>query len=152
MLNINDIAFFGRSIETFQELLLEQAQVVFERAGIIVPVRSCSLMLLIQAEQNPSAADLARKLGYSHQLVLQKIPKLIKLDLITTQRDPADKRRKIYAPAPDGLQQIKLLETVLPAMGSAYSQLFDEVGDLNQLLSRLSDALREQPLEKRVTS
>lgn len=150
MLNIDDVAFFGRSLETFQELLQEQAMEVFERAGITVPIRSCSLLLFIHNETNPSAADIARSLGYSHQLVLQKIPKLNKLGLINMHSDPLDKRRRIYAPTDEGIEQVNRLEKVLPELEDVYKALFNEIGDLHKLLANLSVALKEEPLAKRI--
>ena len=119
MLNINDVAFFGRAFESFQELLQEQANKVFAQYGIIVPVRSCSLMLLIASETGPSAADLARQLDYSHQLVLQKIPKLKKLGLIEIDADPADRRRKVYRATEAGAHQVALLEKSTPRHGQS---------------------------------
>ena len=150
MLKTDDIAFFGRSLETFQEILLVQAGAVFERAGITVPVRSCSLLLAIREQGNASASDLSRQLNYSHQLVLQKIPKLKKLGLISIKNDPEDKRRRIYKLTDAGKNQVERLEELMPAFSAAYEKLFKEVGDLQQVLSDASTALQKKPLEQRV--
>ena len=150
MLQVNDIVFFGRALENFQDMLLEQSERVFEQAGIIVPVRSCSLLVAIKESGSTSASDLSRQLGYSHQLVLQKIPKLKRLDLIKIQQDPNDGRRRIFKLTQKGAGQVKKLEVTLPAFATAYKELFKQVGDIQQILSDASTALEEVPLEKRI--
>ncbi|MEM9495685.1 MAG: MarR family transcriptional regulator [Pseudomonadota bacterium] len=151
MLDLDGISFFGRSLETLQELMLEQAVIVFDRAGVVVPPRSCSLLLAIGANDNMSASDLSRRLGYSHQLVLQKIPKLLKLGLIRVRQDEVDRRRRVYSLTEFGVEQAARLEVVLPAFGDAYRELFLEVGDLPAVLARTSQALQRRPLDERIS-
>ena len=149
-LDIDSVTCFGRAIEKFQDVALQQTENVFEQAGVLVPVRSCSLVLAIKTLDNPAATDLAQRLGYSHQLVLQKIPKLQKLGLIVATRDPDDARRRMFALTDLGQTQAELLETVLPAFTVAYEQLFAEIGDINALMARALSAIEARPLQERI--
>ena len=149
-LDINGIAFFGRSLEKFQDLALRQTEAVFERVGVVVPSRSCSLLLAIRDHDRVSASDLSQILGYSHQRVLQKIPKLRKLGLISTRQDDDDARRRIFELTQKGEAQAKLLEKVLPAFAEAYQGLFREVGNIDRILSDALAAISTHPLGERI--
>jgi len=149
-LDINSTAFFGRSIERFQDLALRQTESAFKQASIIVPSRSCSLLLAIRKHSPVAASDLSNILGYSHQRVLQKIPKLHKLGLINTRQDANDARRRIFELTLRGEKQAQLLEKVLPAFATAYRKLFEEVGDVDQVISDALTAITNYPLDERI--
>ena len=90
---LDDISFLGRLSEALSQRIEEQTRPLFGEAGIIVPVRSCSLLTALRTAGEASAADLARALGQSHQLVVQKCPALLRLGLITQHADPSDAGR-----------------------------------------------------------
>lgn len=152
MLNIDDVVFFGRVLENFQDLGLKQCRAVFERTGIIVPVKSCSLLIAISEGAGVSASDLSRRLGYSHQRVLQKTPELVRLALISIHKDPGDERRKVLQLTKKGKAQVAKLEGVLPSIERAYTELFKEVGDIHRIVSDASTALEKRSLDERIQS
>ena len=84
--------FLGRLSEQLSELIEQQSAEVFKRAGIIIPVKSSSLMGAIGTLGPISVADLVRALDRSHQLIQQKMPKLLALGLVSRRPDPADQR------------------------------------------------------------
>lgn len=147
---IDDAVYLGRAVERLSILIEEQSQSVFDTMGIIIPVRSCSLMTVLAALGEASAADLARELGHSHQLVIQKLPKLVRLGLVQDRSDNDDARRRVFIPTDEGLAQLKKFEQCTSLIRDAYTQLFAEVGDVRQLVDRTIDALNERPLEKRI--
>ena len=71
--------FLGRLSEQLSELIEQQSAEVFKRAGLVIPVKSSSLMGAIALLGPVSVADLGRALDRSHQLIQQKIPKLATL-------------------------------------------------------------------------
>ena len=107
---IDDAVFLGRAVERLSILIAEQSQTVFDTMGIVIPVRSCSLMTVLATLGTASASDLARELGHSHQLVMQKIPKLSRLGLIEHHSDDDDARRMIYRLTDEGTRQLKKFE------------------------------------------
>jgi DNA-binding MarR family transcriptional regulator len=147
---IDDMVFLGRAVERLSVLIEEQSQIVFDTMGIVIPVRSCSLMTVLAALGPASASDLARELGHSHQLVMQKIPKLVRLSLIQQRNDDDDARRRIFMPTDEGLAQLAKLEQCMSLIRAAYAELFAEVGDVRQLVDRAADALNDRPLDKRI--
>lgn len=148
---IDDAVFLGRAVERLSVLIAEQSRTVFETMGIVIPVRSSSLMTVLAMLGTASAADLARELGHSHQLVMQKIPKLIRLGLIHQRSDDEDARRRLFQLTSEGVAQLAKFERCTVLIGAAYAGLFAEVGDVRQLVDRTTDALNERPLGDRIT-
>lgn len=147
---IDDIVFLGRTVERLSVLIAEQSKAVFDHMGIVIPVRSCSLMTVLANLDMASASDLARELGHSHQLVMQKIPKLVSLGLIQHQNDEGDARRRIFHLTDEGVKQLAKFEQCGALLRAAYEGLFAEIGDVRELVDRTTDALNERPLDKRI--
>ncbi len=150
MTNVDGVPFLGRATERLERLIHDQTAAVFARWGIEVPVRSCSLVLTLERLGAASASDLARELGVSHQLVLQKVPKLERLGLVASERDPADARRKFFRLTDAGLAQAKKVAATGTAFAAAYGGLFEEVGDVHKLVTDAAAALTERPLVERM--
>lgn len=146
---LNDISFLGRLSEALSQRIEEQTRPLFDDAGITVPVRSCSLLTALDAAGEATAADLARALGQSHQLVVQKCPALLRLGVITQHADPADARRKIFRLTPEGHSQLDRIEAYSARISDVYRALFDEVGDVHGAIRATLDALAKKPLRER---
>lgn len=149
---IDDVAFLGRTVERLSVLIAEQSKAVFDDRGIVIPVRSCSLMTVLAKLGAASASDLARELGHSHQLVMQKIPKLISLGLIRDRIDDEDARRRLFQLTDTGIAQFAKFEQCTVLLRTAYARLFAEVGDVKDLVERTTAALDDAPLRDRVGS
>lgn len=147
---VDDGAFLGRAVERLSALIADQSKAVFDAAGLVIPVRSCSLMMVLAKLGTASAADLARELEHSHQLVMQKIPKLIRLGLIEQCDDDDDARRRVFHLTDEGISQLAIFERCAKRIVMAYQELFEEVGDIRRLVDRTIAALNDKPLDKRV--
>ncbi|QCB53695.1 MarR family transcriptional regulator [Sphingopyxis sp. PAMC25046] len=146
---IDDITFLGRLSEALSQRIEEQTRPLFDGAGIVVPVRSCSLLTALNAVGEASAADLARTLGQSHQLVVQKCPALLRLGLITQHADPADARRKVFRLTEAGHDQLRRLDAYSARIREVYRALFEEVGDVHGTILKALKALDARPLSAR---
>jgi DNA-binding MarR family transcriptional regulator len=149
---IDDGVFLGRAVERLSVLIADQTKMVFDSMGVVIPVRSCSLMIVLAKLGKASASDLARELGHSHQLVMQKIPKLVSLALLDHQIDNNDARRKIFYLTDEGVAQLAKFEKCTALIRNAYDDLFAEVGDVRQCIDRTVDALSQRPLDERIHS
>lgn len=147
---LDDISFLGRLSEALSQRIEEQTRPLFDEAGIVVPVRSCSLLSALSAVGDASAADLARMLGQSHQLVVQKCPALLRLGLITQQPDPADARRKIFRLTEAGEDQLRRLDAYSARIREVYRALFEEVGDVHGTILKTLKALDDRSLSARM--
>lgn len=147
--NLDDISFLGRLSEALSQTIEDQTRELFDAAGIVIPVRSCSLLTALRQAGEASAAELARALGQSHQLVIQKCPALIRLGLMTQHPDPADARRKLFRLTEKGQAQMAMQDRYSDEISDVYRRLFAETGDVHAMILRTLRALKERPLRDR---
>ncbi len=142
--------FLGLLAERLSELIERQTQALFQSKEIIIPPKSCSLMLAIAEHQPATVGDLARALDRSHQLLLQKLPKLQSLGLIERHPSQADARKKLYVLTEDGRAQLGRFRRLQPLIENAYERLAHEAGDVDPLLRRILSELQTRPLLERI--
>ncbi|AKM07226.1 MarR family protein [Pelagerythrobacter marensis] len=144
--------YLARLSEELSDLITDQCVPVFAEGGLVIPVKSCSLMLAVQAHQPASARKLADALERSHQLVSQKLPKLVDLGLLEWEIDPADSRQKLYRLTETGKDQMRVWQQLQHRIDAAYAQLENEIGDITGMLRSALSSLRTQPIAERVAT
>lgn len=138
-------AFVGKHADDLGNLISLQIKPLYESLGIVVPVKSVSIVYQLSQASQASLADLSKALGQSHQLVKQKIPKLLKAGIIHAQQDPADKRKTLYTLTNLGQQQAVLLQQ--HSLEQVYQHLSAEIGaDLGQVLTQAIAGLKDRDL------
>lgn len=142
--------FLGRLSEQLSELIEQQSAEVFERAGIVIPVKSSSLLGAIAALGPVSVADLARALDRSHQLIQQKMPKLLTLELVSRRSDPDDQRTFLIEITDRGREQLVLLDELNPEFDRAYAEIEQDAGPLFEGINRAITLLKSRPLIDRM--
>jgi len=142
--------FLGRLSEQLSDLIEQQSAEVFQRAGVVIPVRSSSLMTAIATLGPVSAADLVRALDRSHQLIQQKMPKLLKLGLVSRRPSPDDQRVMLIELTDKGREQLALLESLDVAFERAYAEMEQDAGPVFDGLTRAITALKNRPLVERM--
>lgn len=142
--------FLGRLSEQLSELIEQQSAEVFKRAGIVIPVKSSSLMGAIATLGPVSVADLVRALNRSHQLIQQKVPKLVKLGLVTRQPDPRDQRVVLIELTDKGREQLALLDRLDGEFTRAYAEMEEDAGPVFDGISRAIASLSARPLIDRM--
>lgn len=147
---LDDISFLGRLSEALSTTIEEQTRPLFDDAGIVVPVRSCALLTALGETGEASAAELARTLGQSHQLVIQKFPALLRLGLVTQHADPDDARRKNFRLTDAGRDQLARIAAYSERIGMVYRTLFEEVGDVHGAILKALSALEKRTLAQRI--
>lgn len=142
--------FLGRLSEQLSELIEQQSAEVFRRAGLILPVKSASLLVAIATLGPVSVADLVRALDRSHQLIQQKMPKLVALGLVSRRPDPDDQRVNLIEITDRGREQLALLDRLDPGFDRAYAEMEAEAGPVFESISRAIHALKARPLSERM--
>ncbi len=138
-------SFIGKQAEDLGQLISEQIKPVYLSLGIIVPVKSCSIIHQLDSEGQATVTELAKLLSQSHQLVKQKLPRLLKLELVESSNDPDDKRRILYQLTPKGSDQAELLSQY--SMAQVYANLSTEINaDLYQVLTAAIQGLKQKDL------
>jgi DNA-binding MarR family transcriptional regulator len=142
--------FLGRLSEQLSDLIEQQSAEVFKRAGIVIPVKSSSLLSAIATLGPVSVADLVRALDRSHQLIQQKLPKLLTLGLISRRPDPDDQRVILIEVTDKGREQLALLDRVASEFDRAYAEIEEDAGPVFQSIGRAIEALKSRPLIDRM--
>ncbi|EGF94961.1 MarR family [Brevundimonas diminuta] len=145
-----DRTFLGRLSEQLSELIEQQSAEVFKRAGIVIPVKSSSLLGAIATLGPVSVADLVRALDRSHQLIQQKIPKLLALDLVSRRPDPNDLRINLIEITDRGREQLALLDGLTPEFERAYAEMEQEAGPVFDTVARAIRSLKARSLNDRI--
>lgn len=141
-------SFVGKQADDLGQLISEQIKPIYQSLGIIVPVKSCSIIHALSASEQATVTELAKTLNQSHQLVKQKLPRLLKLDLIESSEDPDDKRRVLYRLTVEGVAQAERLSQ--HSMTQVYAELSAEINaDLYQVLSAAIKGLKQKDLLSR---
>ena len=143
-----DESFVGKSAADLGQLIAEQIKPIYQMIGVIVPVKSCSIIHALAGVDKATLTELAKQLQQSHQLIKQKIPKLLDLELIVVKQDDADKRRMLYSLTTLGKQQAQLLRD--HSMQAVYNNLSEEINaDIYQVLNQALTSLKAKDLFSR---
>ncbi len=143
-------SFIGKQADDLGQLISEQIKPVYQSLGIVVPVKSCSVVHYLGKQGQCTVTEIAKGLSQSHQLVKQKLPRLLKLGLIDLSNDPNDKRRVLYHLTDLGSRQSDLLTQ--HSMFQVYANLSNEINaDLYQILTAAIEGLRNKDLFSRFT-
>lgn len=145
-----DRTFLGRLSEQLSELIEQQSAEVFKRAGIVIPVKSSSLLGAVATLGPVSVADLVRALDRSHQLIQQKMPKLMALDLVSRRPDPNDQRVNLIEITDRGREQLALLDRLTPEFERAYAEMEEEAGPVFDTIGRAIRSLKTRALSDRM--
>lgn len=149
-MNALDRTFLGRLSEQLSDLIEQQSAEVFARAGLVIPVKSSSLLGAVARLGPVSVADLVRALDRSHQLIQQKIPKLLALELVSRRPDPGDQRVILIEITDKGREQLALLDRLAPAFDRAYAEMEADAGPVFEGIDRAIKALKSRPLIDRI--
>lgn len=142
--------FLGRLSEQLSDLIEQQSAQVFERAGIIIPVKSSSLMGAIARLGPVSIAELVRAMDRSHQLIQQKMRKLLALGLVSQRPSPDDQRVNLIELTELGREQLTLLDGLDDAFQRAYAEMETDAGPVFDAIDRAIISLKSRPLIDRM--
>jgi DNA-binding MarR family transcriptional regulator len=142
--------FLGLLSEQLSDLIEQQSAEVFRRAGLVIPVKSASLLGAIASRGPVSISDLVRALNRSHQLIQQKMPKLLALGLVTRRPDPQDQRAVLIEITDKGREQLALLDGLARAFDRAYAEMEGEAGPVFEGIGRAIEGLKARPLIDRM--
>ena len=143
-------AYLGKHAQNLLLKSSDQVKDVYQQRGIVIPVAVSSTLECISRNKGVSLADISKTLNLPHQLVAQRISKLLKLNLAEKRSDPNDKRRSEYFLNSVGEDQACRLRTCMEDMSIIYEDMYKEIGcDLSQMLLSAIDALDRKSLAHR---
>lgn len=144
-------AFLATQLRSLADLISEQGNELLDNAGLSIPSRAVSPVLLIAERGQVSVADIAKELNQPHQLVTQRVEVLLALGLVERLKDPSDQRRKLLILSDKGKQEFLLLEHCLRDAGKVFLALYQEIGcDLPEVAQRVTAALSSRSILSRI--
>ncbi len=143
-------AFLGKCAQDLLFLTSHQVVDVYLQRGILIPVEVSSTLLYLHKNKNVALANLATALNLAHQLIAQRVTKLIKLGLIKKVIDKNDLRRTNLILTQSGVNQATLLDKCMDDMALVYTELYKEIGcDLPQYLTSAINSLKQKTISER---
>lgn len=145
-----DNAYLGKRLQDLLTLAHSQMKEVYEAHGLVIPVEGSSTFHLIAPGAAVSLTEIAATLGQSHQLIAQRVGKLLALELAEKRADPKDGRRSEYTLTQEGEEQWHRLDALMQTTAKVNHSLFDEIGcDLVEGLDRALNALAKEDYQSR---
>lgn len=108
------MGFLARHLHRLRVIISEQSDEVFVEMGVSVPSHCASLMLFLDECGGAPVMKTAEALGYSHQLVNQRIGILEKHECAAKYIDPDDRRRSLVRLTAAGRKQTRLVRKAMP--------------------------------------
>ena len=145
-------AYLGKRLQDLLDLAHVQMQTVYGDRGLDIPVIGSSTLQTLKPGVKLSLSDLARILNQPHQLVAQRVRKLVALGLAQGAPDPNDGRRTEYALTASGANQWRILNEIMSEAEAVNQQLFEEIEvDLIETLEAAITRLNSVGLDQRFT-
>ena len=147
---LHDDAYLGKRLQDLLTVSEGQMKSVYAAHGLVIPVEGSSTLHILAPGTWMSLTEIARALGQSHQLIAQRIGKLLKFGLVVRRDDPNDGRRSEYGLTHDGEDQWRRLDMLMVETARVNKALFDEIGcHLIRALDSAREALAKQDYQTR---
>ena len=144
-------AFLAHLLRRLADELVQGAADWYPTVGVNAPARTISTLLALDAHQQLGVTELAELLQQSHPLVIVWIKELSRLSLVTSQTDPADKRRTVISLTDEGRAELVNIRRALVAMEDASLELLNLAGENTwQAIWAMERGCREQPFLQRL--
>ena len=147
---LGPLAFAGR-LKRLAERLISDAENIYQRERLPFHPRWFSLFYLLQAKGPLAVTEVANHLRFTHPAVINLSKELTAQGLITSQRDPADGRKRLLALSEKGEALYSSLEPLWSEWSRVMSHFFQQTGaNILELLELIEDAFEEKPISVRV--
>jgi DNA-binding MarR family transcriptional regulator len=130
--------------------LMAESQVVADRTGIKSPLRSSSMMRLLQEHGPFGVVEISQRLGLSHPLIIQFEKVLTEHGLVQSKKNPNDQRSRLLELTKAGEKEARQIRRNYERIGKLYTELGDEIGvDLYEIVQKTNQALDRKSVVER---
>ncbi|WP_265562205.1 winged helix-turn-helix transcriptional regulator [Sphingomicrobium arenosum] len=148
--SFDDEGYLGKRLQDVLALATQQIAQVHAARGLVMPVEGTSTLHALAPGTRRSLTEIARQLGQSHQLIAQRLQRLVQQGLATKTADPNDGRRSEYQLTSLGVEQWEILDHFMDDVAIVNRRLFEEIGcDLVAALDAMAKALKHQDYRSR---
>lgn len=143
-------AYLGKHAYSLVMQTSAQMEDVYEARGLTIPLRVSSVLHFLAANEGAAMADIAASLDLPHQLVAQRVAKLLDSGLVERRRATDDARRVELYLTEAGRDQAARLVECMRDTADVYRDLFAEIDcHLVETLLKAASALEAKPLAVR---
>ena len=145
-------ALVAHRLRRSSDRIVDQIGALLRAAGLLVPPRGASMLLLIDEQTAIGIVEASRRLRLSHPLIVRMARQFEELGLVTIHKDPVDSRRKQLVATERGRAEAQALRAFNVRTATVFGDLFAEIGcDVVALLDRLDAALDASSIEQRLS-
>jgi len=140
----------GTQLRTLLELLDGELESIYTEEGLDYRPRFTPVLRALLDESPLTVGQIATKAGISQPAATQTLNLMLARDWVEPQADPADARRRLYAPSAKALEALPQLQAIWAATGGAARGLDAELSTpLSALLDEAIAALRSRSFPQR---
>lgn len=140
----------GTQLRTLLELLDGELESIYAEEGLDYRPRFTPVLRALLDESPLTVGQIATKAGISQPAATQTLNLMLARDWVEPQADPADARRRLYAPSAKALDALPRLQAIWAATGGAARGLDAELSvPLSGLLDEAIAALRARSFPQR---
>lgn len=144
------MTFFARDLHRLRIVISEQSDDIFDEAGASIPSHCASLILILDDYDEAPVMKLAAALGYSHQLLNQRIKILEKNGCVRKHLDPNDRRRTLVSLTKHGRSEAAKVRNALPIIDAGIrNAVLKHNADIQQTVKNVRLALLASSLSDR---
>lgn len=122
-------AFLAHLLRRLADELVQAGADWYPTVGVSAPPRTISTLLALDEHGSLGVTELAALLRQSHPLVIVWIRELSRLSLVSSEGDPADRRRTVVKLTGKGRRELSKVRSALATMERASSELLNLAGD-----------------------
>lgn len=143
-------ALLAYYLRRLSDKISEETGPLLEERGIELAPRTVSVALSLSAHPGATTTDLADWLGLSHQLVSQRLAKLIASGLAEHEVSPADRRRRQHLLTAKGEEEVEKMKPFLADVQRIFDELFGQIQvDLLAAARKAIHALEDRTITQR---
>ena len=145
-------AFLANMAARLRDIINDDCSVLLKEREITTPITDISLMMFISESKNPSIAEIANALDYSHQRTSARVLTIEKLGLIRRVVDKKDSRCQRVALTEAGKTDFKKLQKVLEAASEVMDKVIAEEGvDIMQSIQNIVSTIKRHPISEQIS-
>lgn len=141
---------FGSRLKRLSDRIMQDGTQIYSYAQLPFEPRWFPVYRFLAQHSKVSQARIARELGITHPSVHQTLSEMTRAKLVTSTRDPKDKRKRLVSLSKKGQALLPQIRPVWDDIRSAIDEVIAEAGvDVMEILEKMERSLEQEPFAQR---
>ncbi|ROH99691.1 MarR family winged helix-turn-helix transcriptional regulator [Chryseobacterium daecheongense] len=137
IINESGILALSTRLQRLSEQLRKDGAMIYKAFGIDFEPKWFPVIFTLHHRNKLGVVEIANEIGYTHPSTISLLKELEKQDLITSEKDQHDERKRLIQLSPKGIKLVEQMKPVWELM----SKVLEEIADNeNQLLAAINEA------------